>query len=245
MRNANDRDGPLHPYIPHFDFNTTLLKQRNNASTATLLDVLAECCLHEARHQSVSISATITQSDLTLYVSQIGGSLDGVVEHLHNVVGVLRRIKESTPSTSENRGSLGVNLRLERDLEIFITKLSYEKLRRRILMHVDTFIDEYVPLILQLPPDHRWETFLSTSYVSSRYFDVPFVLLQALADEFRAVKNKLSIEGTLLSGADLAWLLDRIGGWHKEWVADPAFKYHLWMVNEIGMFFKSTSLMFY
>lgn len=180
--------------------------QKNNKDkdVAIVLDALAECSMYEARHHSVSISLTVTVTNATLYVAQVGGSMDVVVGHLHGIMAHLRRIRESisSPVPPEHRSQRGFDLRLAREFGFFLTKFSIDKLRWRILKHIDTFLNDYLPKVPGGIPA------------------IPQEDLQAFTADLRDIRARLPHQGPV-GDSDIVWLMERTKDWQLRWRRKP------------------------
>lgn len=198
-RDHDDSDSHMGPA------KVSYLEGRGDRAIARVLDGFAACCVQEAQHQSVSISLTTTNADVTLYVAQVGGSLSRVVDHLHRIIDYIRRIRESVKlptGPSEHRGKNKFDQRLIREFEMFLYRSSFEKLRHRILKHIDTIVDEYASL---LP--------VAGSYPD---MDVHFARVHKLIDDFRTIQNRLPLQGSV-SDTEMLWLQQRIGALYTDW----------------------------
>lgn len=172
-----------------------------------VLDALAQCCIYEPRHQNVAVSVIATTAGTMLFVSQEGGSLALAVGHLHNVLAYIRRIRESEalPSNSEHIKEL------MRDFELFLIKFSFKKLRRRILKHLDAFVN-LAPL---LPSPERYE--------GVDGMDADIARLLSLMDVFRDIRSKLLLPGPV-SDADLIWIMGCLKASYQDFKPEYTFE---------------------
>ncbi|KII85647.1 hypothetical protein PLICRDRAFT_178690 [Plicaturopsis crispa FD-325 SS-3] len=179
-------------------------KNNKDKDVARVLDALAECSMYKAQHQSVSVSLTVTETQTTLYVAQVGGAMDVVVDHLHGITNHLHRIRDSASSSvpPEYRYSRdGFDIRVIREFATFICKFSIDKLRWRILKHIDTFLDEYLPKVPKLPVISHED-------------------LKTFAEDLRAIRTRLPLQGPV-EDRDVAWLMERVKEWDLCWRLKP------------------------
>lgn len=127
----------------------------------------------------------------------MGGSLHPVVDHLHGIVNYIHRIRESADSSV-------VPPRLILELEMFLTKFFFEKLRRRILKHIDTFVDQYASILSA--PLAGTEPFI----------DMHRTRLLGLIENLRSIRNRLPLRGQV-DESEILWLMERIKMIYVDW----------------------------